>query len=333
MPPGAGRTRVAAILPSPAQPLRLELRSAVPVCPEAYLAGLATGAIQPAEGGVARLDAGGLVLTDGTHVAADVLVAALGNGSPKFPFFPPDLRATLVRAGCALKRARVRGHRRLSFFIAPRQPARSPATSARPLARQEGMDEGGVQLYRHVIAPGAPPGLAFAGFNHGFIHLASCTLGAIWAAAVWDGQLALPPVPTMEAAVGRMLAWKREHVLLEPARNCGVNTRFQQYNDIMCQVCGALARRCERAMRVKRGGMRAHRAAAYAAPRPPPRPTVHAPPRARAPPHARAGAAHLAVAQAAQPGRGDLRALRRRRLRRRGRRVRAQPAGGGGAVR
>lgn len=193
VPEGPGRDRIAATLPPADQPLRFQMRSALPVCPDAYLQGLASGAIQTAEGSIDHLDRDGIVLTDGTRVAADIIVAAMGNGSPTFPYFPADVRAVL-----------------------------------------ENMDEGGVQLYRHVISPTSPPDLAFAGFNHGFIHLASSTLAAIWASAVWRGELTLPSTAEMEATVGRVLEWKRANVLLEPSRNCGVNTRFQQYNDMMC---------------------------------------------------------------------------------------------------
>ncbi len=92
----------------------------------------------------------------------------------------------------------------------------------------------GVQLYRHLLHPRIPR-LGFAGFNHGFLHVPSVEVGALWLSALWKGQLELPPVESMEASMAYLQSWKREHIHFEPSRSCGVNTRFQQYLDVLLQ--------------------------------------------------------------------------------------------------
>jgi cation diffusion facilitator CzcD-associated flavoprotein CzcO len=93
-------------------------------------------------------------------------------------------------------------------------------------------EEDGVQLYRHVVHPRLPT-LGFAGFNHGFMHVPSAEIGALWLAALWRGELVLPSVEDMDKDVDHVRAWKRANIHFEPSRSCAVNTRFQQYNDIM----------------------------------------------------------------------------------------------------
>lgn len=90
----------------------------------------------------------------------------------------------------------------------------------------------GVQLYRHLIHPRIPR-LGFAGFNHGFMHVSSVEVGTLWLSALWKGELELPSIETMEASMAFLQSWKREHIHFEPSRSCGVNTRFQQYLDIL----------------------------------------------------------------------------------------------------
>jgi cation diffusion facilitator CzcD-associated flavoprotein CzcO len=90
----------------------------------------------------------------------------------------------------------------------------------------------GPQLYRHVVHPRLP-GLGFGGFNHGFMHVPAAEVGALWLAAMWRGELKLPPVEEMERCVEHVRAWKRAHIHFEPSRACAVNTRFQQYLDLM----------------------------------------------------------------------------------------------------
>ena len=89
-----------------------------------------------------------------------------------------------------------------------------------------------MQLYRHLIHPHVE-GVAFAGYNHGFMHVPSAEIGALWTAATWRGELVLPPAAEMERAVEHIRAWKRAHIHFEPSRSCAVNTRFQQYLDIL----------------------------------------------------------------------------------------------------
>jgi Predicted flavoprotein involved in K+ transport len=95
----------------------------------------------------------------------------------------------------------------------------------------------GVQLYRHVIHPRLPR-IGFAGFNHGFMHVPSAEIGALWLAALWRGELTLPPVEEMERDVDHVRAWKRKNIHFEPSRSCAINTRFQQYLDIMLSDLG-----------------------------------------------------------------------------------------------
>jgi dimethylaniline monooxygenase (N-oxide forming) len=93
-------------------------------------------------------------------------------------------------------------------------------------------EDDGVQLYRHVVHPRIP-GLGFAGFNHGFMHVPAAEIGALWLAALWRGELELPPVEQMEQEIEHVRSWKRQHIHHEPSRSCAVNTRFQQYLDIL----------------------------------------------------------------------------------------------------
>jgi hypothetical protein len=95
----------------------------------------------------------------------------------------------------------------------------------------------GVQLYRHVVHPRLPH-LGFAGFNHGFMHVPAAEIGALWLAALWRGELVLPSVEQMERDVEHVRTWKRAHIHFEPSRACAVNTRFQQYLDIMLADLG-----------------------------------------------------------------------------------------------
>jgi hypothetical protein len=98
-------------------------------------------------------------------------------------------------------------------------------------------EEDGVQLYRHVLHPRLAD-IGFGGFNHGFMHIPAAEIGALWLAAAWSGKLELPPAAEMERAIERVRAWKREHIHFEPSRSCAVNTRYQQYIDIMLADLG-----------------------------------------------------------------------------------------------
>lgn len=95
----------------------------------------------------------------------------------------------------------------------------------------------GIQLYRHLLHPKIP-NLAFAGFNHGFMHVPAAEVSMVWLAAYLNKDLLLPSSEEMQASMQRVLEWKRQHINYEPSRSCAVNTRFQQYIDIMLKDLG-----------------------------------------------------------------------------------------------
>lgn len=95
----------------------------------------------------------------------------------------------------------------------------------------------GPQLYRHLLHPRIPD-LAFAGYNHGFMHVPAAEMGALWLVQRWRGEIELPPVEVIEREIEHVRAWKREHIAFEPSRSCAVNTRFQQYLDILLRDLG-----------------------------------------------------------------------------------------------
>jgi hypothetical protein len=93
-------------------------------------------------------------------------------------------------------------------------------------------EKDGAQLYRHLIHPRVPR-LAFAGFNHGYMHVPTVEIGTQWLCAYLRGELELPSVEEMERSIENVRTWKRENIKFENARSCAVSTRFQQYIDIM----------------------------------------------------------------------------------------------------
>ncbi|MDB4929828.1 MAG: NAD(P)/FAD-dependent oxidoreductase [Myxococcaceae bacterium] len=95
----------------------------------------------------------------------------------------------------------------------------------------------GPQLYRHLIHPRIA-GVGFAGFNHGFLHVPAAEVGAQWLCCLLRGELTLPSPEAMERSIDRVRAWKREHIAFEPSRSCAINTRYQQYLDILLQDLG-----------------------------------------------------------------------------------------------
>jgi cation diffusion facilitator CzcD-associated flavoprotein CzcO len=104
----------------------------------------------------------------------------------------------------------------------------------RPLLEGE---SDGTQLYRHLIHPRIP-NLGFAGFNHGFMHIASVEIGTQWLCAYWRGEIKLPCIEDMERSIEVVRDWKRAHIAYEPSRLLATNTRFQQYNDILLKDMG-----------------------------------------------------------------------------------------------
>ena len=95
----------------------------------------------------------------------------------------------------------------------------------------------GVQLYRHILHPRIPR-MAFAGFNHGFMHVPAVEVGMLWLSAFLEGELVLPSTEAMEQSMVTVQQWKRDHINFEPSRSCAVNTRFQQYLDVLLQDLG-----------------------------------------------------------------------------------------------
>ncbi len=93
-------------------------------------------------------------------------------------------------------------------------------------------EKDGPQLYRHLLHPRIPR-LAFAGFNHGYMHVPTVEIGTQWLCVYLRGELELPSVEEMERSVEQVRNWKRENIKFENARSCAVSTRFQQYIDIL----------------------------------------------------------------------------------------------------
>jgi dimethylaniline monooxygenase (N-oxide forming) len=93
-------------------------------------------------------------------------------------------------------------------------------------------EKDGPQLYRHMLHPRVPR-LAFAGFNHGYMHVPSVEVGIQWLCAHLQGDLVLPSCEEMERSIESVRKWKRANIKFENARACAVSTRFQQYIDIL----------------------------------------------------------------------------------------------------
>ena len=98
-------------------------------------------------------------------------------------------------------------------------------------------EDDGVQLYRHVLHPDIPR-FACAGYNHGFMHVPAAETGMVWLCAQLNGDIILPGREEMLGSIEATRDWKRKHINYEPSRSCAVNTRFQQYLDIMLQELG-----------------------------------------------------------------------------------------------
>ena len=48
----------------------------------------------------------------------------------------------------------------------------------------------------------------------------------------------MPERNEQRRVIEKIRDWKREHIHFEPSRSCAVNTRFQQYNDILLRELG-----------------------------------------------------------------------------------------------
>lgn len=182
-----------------------DLRSAAPVAPSNYFRLVADGTIEPVHaqligfdeaGAHLRADADARTQPGGpSRVDADIVVLALGSGSPVFPFMPQHYRDLLE------------------------------------------CEDDGPQLYRHLLDPRIPR-LAFAGYNHGFMHIPSVEVASLWLSALLHGELELPSTEAMLGTIERVRAWKRTHIAYEPSRSCAVNTRYHQYLDVMLRDLG-----------------------------------------------------------------------------------------------
>lgn len=193
------RERIARLRPS--HDLLPDMRSAAAVAPPNYFRFVAEGKIDPIHAELIGFDETGLRLgsVDGepapTELPAEIVVLALGSGSPVFPFLPQRYRDLLER------------------------------------------EPDGAQLYRHVIDPRIPC-LAFAGYNHGFLHVPSVEVATLWLSAMLRGELELPSQDAMLATIEVIRNWKRANVNFEPSRSCAVSTRYQQYLDVMLADLG-----------------------------------------------------------------------------------------------
>ena len=70
------------------------------------------------------------------------------------------------------------------------------------------------------------------------MHVPAAEIGMIWLCAHLDGDITLPDRDEMLRCIETTREWKRKHINYEPSRSCAVNTRFQQYLDIMLQELG-----------------------------------------------------------------------------------------------
>jgi hypothetical protein len=65
------------------------------------------------------------------------------------------------------------------------------------------------------------------------MHIPTVEIATVWLCALLDGQLRLPAVEQMETTIENVRQWKRDHIQYEPSRSLAVNTRYQQYIDIL----------------------------------------------------------------------------------------------------
>lgn len=98
-------------------------------------------------------------------------------------------------------------------------------------------DPDGAQLYRHLLHPQIPR-MAFAGFNHGFLHVPAVEVAMVWIGALLRGDLELPATAEIERQIAAVQRWKRANILFEPSRAYAINTRFHQYLDVMLTDLG-----------------------------------------------------------------------------------------------
>ena len=197
----SARARLARLRPR--HGLVVDMRSAAAVAPRNYFRLIAEGKIEPIVAELKGFDETGLRLGPAgegaepppSELPAEIIVLALGSGSPVFPFLPQRYRDMLEH------------------------------------------EHDGAQLYRHLLDPRIPR-MAFAGYNHGFLHVPSVEVASLWLSAMLRGELELPSTEVMLDAIANIREWKRANVNFEPSRSCAVSTRYQQYLDVMLADLG-----------------------------------------------------------------------------------------------
>ena len=95
----------------------------------------------------------------------------------------------------------------------------------------------GTQLYRHMLHPSIPR-VAFAGYNHGFLHMPFVEVSMVWYGAVISDALALPPPEEMAASAGRVAAWKRANWISKPSLAYNIGTHVHHYMDVLLMELG-----------------------------------------------------------------------------------------------
>lgn len=178
----------------PKQQFTYDFRSASAVAPNKYYEYIAHKKIMPHQGELSSFFEGGVILSDGTKIEANLVCMCCGNDAPTYEFLPEKYAQYL-----SIK--------------------------------------GGPSLYRHQIDPRIP-NLGFAGYNHGFLHIALAEIGALWQVAAYQKNIQLPPLEEMLASAERVAQWKIKHSSYESTFNIAVNTRYQQHLDILLQDIG-----------------------------------------------------------------------------------------------
>ena len=106
-----------------------------------------------------------------------------------------------------------------------------------------GVAPDGLYLYRHVLPLGVPD-LAFIGAETATIsNVATHGLQAEWLARLLAGRHALPPAPTMAAAVAQHAAWARSWMPDTPSRASLVLLHQVHYHDTLLKDLGVPHRR------------------------------------------------------------------------------------------
>ena len=92
-PDAAARARLARL--DPAYPVSRQWRGTL--APEAYFPAVIRGDIEPHRAALAGLSENGVLLADGTEVAVDTLILAIGYRRPALPFLPEPVRSEFAK--------------------------------------------------------------------------------------------------------------------------------------------------------------------------------------------------------------------------------------------